>query len=140
MTRAPIAALVLGLSLLVLASAAAPAFAQPAAPTTPTAFYLEYRKAFDAAKKIEDLLPYMSAATRKQVEATPAADRPQMFEMVKMLGTLTNVKVVKETPAGDGATLTVTGTDADKATMTGTISIVKEGGAFKLGKESWTNK
>ena len=116
--------------------AAAPASAQ--APATASDFYLQYRKAFDAAKKVEDLLPYMSAATRKQIESTPAAERPQMFEMVKMMGALTSVKIVKETRTPDGgATLTVTGIDPDKQTTNGTITIVKEGAAFKLGRESW---
>ena len=57
-------------------------------------FYLQYRKAFDAAKKIEDVLPFMSADTTKQIQATPPAERGQMFEMIKMMGALTNVKIL----------------------------------------------
>jgi hypothetical protein len=103
-------------------------------------FYLQYRKAFDAAKKIEDVLPYMSADITKQIQATPAAERGQMFEMIKMIGALTNVKIVKETRAPAGATLTVHATDPDKQPTVGTIDIVKENGKWKLGKESWSSK
>ena len=100
-------------------------------------FYMQYRKAFDAAKKIDDVLPFMSADTTKQIMATPPAERGQMFEMIKMMGALTNVKITKETRTATGATLTVTGLDSDKKNTTGTVDIVQENGKWKLGQESW---
>jgi hypothetical protein len=100
-------------------------------------FYMQYRKAFDAAKKIDDVLPFMSADTTKQIMATPPAERGQMFEMIKMMGALTNVKITKETRTATGATLTVTGLDSDKKITTGTVDIVQENGKWKLGQESW---
>lgn len=84
-------------------SVAEPLVAQT--PATASEFYMQYRKVFASAKKVEELLPYMSAATKKQVESTPAAERAQMFEMVKMMGDQTNVKIVKETRTPTGATL-----------------------------------
>jgi hypothetical protein len=60
-----------------------------------------------------------------------------MFEMIKMMGALTNVKITKETRTATGATLTVTGLDSDKKNTTGTIDIVQENGKWKLGQESW---
>jgi hypothetical protein len=113
-------------------------FAQAA--TSPSDFYLQYRKAFDAAKKIEDVLPFMSADTTKQIQATPPAERGQMFEMIKMMGALTNVKITKETKTATGVTLTVTAIDSDKTPTIGMIEIVQEGGKWKLGKESWSSK
>jgi len=105
---------------------------------TATQFYLEYRAAFDKATKIEDILPYMAAANRKQAEATPKADRDKMFEMIKMMGTLTEVKILKEEHgAGGGVVLSVEGLDSDKKKATGKVTIVKEDGAWKLGKEEW---
>jgi hypothetical protein len=100
-------------------------------------FYMQYRKAFDAAKKIDDVLPFMSADTTKQIMSTPPAERGQMFEMIKMMGALTNVKITKETRIATGATLTVTALDSDKKNTTGTIDIVQENGKWKLGQESW---
>ena len=119
--------------------ATASLFAQAAA-SSASDFYMQYRKAFDAAKKIEDVLPFMSAETTKQIQATPPAERGQMFEMIKMMGALTNVKIAKETPTATGATLTVNALDSDKKATVGTIDIVKESGKWKLGKESWSSK
>ena len=127
-------AICLPMLLLVTASV----FAQAA--TTPSDFYLQYRKAFDAAKKIEDVLPFMSADTTKQIQATPPAERGQMFEMIKMMGALTNVKITKETKTATGATLTVNAIDSDKKPTVGMIEIVQESGKWKLGKESWSSK
>ena len=122
----------------ILLLVAASVFAQAA--TSPSDFYLQYRKAFDAAKKIDDVLPFMSADTTKQIQATPPAERGQMFEMIKMMGALTNVKITKEIKTATGATLTVNAIDSDKMPTVGMIEIVQEGGKWKLGKESWSSK
>ena len=127
---------------LVVAALFAPgaALAGQAPAQTASQFYVNYRKAFDAAKKVDDLIPFMSKDTVAQIRQTPPAERAQMFEMIKMMGAITNVKIVKETKAADGATLTVEALDSDKAKTTGTIQVVKEGDAWKIAKESWTNK
>ncbi len=113
---------------------------QPASQTA-TQFYMAYRAAFAKATKIDDILPYMSAENRKQVESTPAADRAKMFEMIKMMDTNTKVKVLKEEHKADGgAVLSVTAYDTDqKKDVSGTVSIVKEDGAWKLQKEAWAS-
>ena len=119
--------------------ATASLFAQ--APTQSASdFYMQYRKAFDVAKKIDDVLPFMSADTTKQIMATPPAERGQMFEMIKMMGALTNVKITKETRTATGAALTVTALDSDKKNTTGIIDIVQENGKWKLGQENWSSK
>jgi hypothetical protein len=104
---------------------------------TASQFYMEWRKAFDTAKKMEDLLPWMSADVRKQMESTPPGDRAEIFGMIKIMGALSNVKITKETANAKGATLTVEALDGDKAKTTGTVDIVKEGTAWKIGKESF---
>ena len=121
---------------LVVASAAAVA---QKTDQTATQFYMAYRAAFAKAKTIEELLPYMSKGTRAQIEKTPAAERPKMFEMVKMMNTYTDVKVVKEAKTADGVTLSAEAIDSDKSKATATIQILREDGAWKLGKESWTH-
>ena len=130
-----------GLVAVVVAALLVPSLAQPAAAQTQTAsqFYTAYRAAFDKAKKIEDLFPYMAKKNIDQVNSTPAAERAQMFEMIKMMGAITDVKIVKETKTATGASLDVTAMDPDKKPTKGTIEIVKEGGAWKLGSESWKN-
>jgi hypothetical protein len=128
----------LALTVLLMAAVATPAAAQ--SNQTASDFYMAYRAAFAKAKAIEELFPHMSKEMKSQVESTPAAERPKMFEFVKeMSASMTNVKVVKETKTDEGVTLTVEGMEG-KEKMTGQIRIVKEGGAWKMGKESWSNK
>jgi hypothetical protein len=99
-------------------------------------FYLQYRAAFEKAEAIEELLPFMSAARRKQIESEPPADRKETFDMIKMFDTTTGIKVVKETKTADGATLDVTGVD-EGTPRAGTITLVREGTAWKIDRESW---
>ena len=61
-----------------------------------------------------------------------------MFDMMKEMGKKSNVKVVKETKTGDGYTLDITAVGADKKPIKGVVTIVTEGGAMKIRKETWT--
>jgi hypothetical protein len=122
---------------LVVCVVSAVALAAQTGEKTATQFYMEYRAAFDKAKAVEDILPFMSASRRKQVESTPADERKQMFEMIKMMGALTNIKVTKESRTANGATLSVDALDGDKSKTTGTITLVQENGAWKIDKESF---
>jgi hypothetical protein len=108
----------------------------PSSGKTASQAYLDYRAAFDKAGKIDDLLPFMSAARVKQVNDTPAGERAEMFKMIKAFDTTKNVKVVRETRSATGASLAVEGT-SDGKTVTGTIDMVREGTAWKVDKESW---
>jgi hypothetical protein len=47
--------------------------------------------------------------------------------------------VLKEAKSADGATLTVEAVDSDKKKTTGTIKVIKEGGAWKIDGESWSS-
>ena len=117
------------------------AVAAPPASQTATQFYMTYRAAFDKATKIEDILPFMSADNRKQAESTPKDERDKMFGMIKMMDTNTKVKVLKEDRQPDGSVvLDVSAYDTDqKKDVGGKVTIVKEGGAWKLGKEAWSS-
>ena len=107
---------------------------------TATQFYQKYLAAFTKATKVEDILPFMAEKNRKQAEATPKEDREKMFGLLKILAHH-DVKVLKEERGADGSTiLSVTGVDDDKKAGTGKVTLVKEGGAWKIGEESWTDK
>ncbi len=124
---------------LVLAFTASLAFAQKPAQTA-SEFYMKYRAAFDKAKTVDEILPYQSKTNRAQVEKTPAADRAKMFELMKMMNKMTGVKVLKEERAADGSvTLTVEGMTEDKRKNNGKVTVVKEGGEWKLGSENWSS-
>jgi len=106
------------------------------APQSATEFYQAYRKAFAKAQKVEDLLPMMAASRRAEMQKTPADERTMMFGMLKeMTAEQGDVKILKETATANGAELSVQAKDS-----TGTVTIVKEGGAWKLDKESWKGK
>ena len=121
---------------LTLALAAAALAQKPG--QTASQFYMAYRAAFDKAKAIEELLPYMSKKSRAEVQSTPARERVHMFQMMKMLGTLTDVKIVNEAASPQGVVLTVEGFDSQKKKTTGKVEIAKEDGVWKLGEENWT--
>ena len=107
------------------------------AQTPASEFYLAYRKAFQAAATIDELFPYLSAAARKQVEATAAADRGQMFEFMKVMGATRDLRILGEEPSGDGIALSVEATAADGTHRHGTITVVREGGDLKMVQERW---
>lgn len=123
----------------VVLTMAAAAAAQPAATYASGGdFYLAYRAAFAKATKIDDLLPWMAKARNAQIAKAPADEKSMMFGMIKEMDDNVQVKVVKETPKGDGAELQVEAVSkGTKAKTTATITLVKEGGAWKLDKESW---
>ena len=107
---------------------------------TASDFYTSYRAAFAKAKAIEQMFPLISKDMRAEIEKTPAAERPKMFEFVKEMSTsMKNVKVVKETKNDAGVMLTVEALDGTSK-MAGQVQIVKEGDAWKMGKESWSSK
>jgi Na+-translocating ferredoxin:NAD+ oxidoreductase RnfG subunit len=107
---------------------------------TATDFYLEYRQAFDKATKVEEIMPYLAKARQEQIQETPAAERADMFELMKMLGVLKDLKIVKETKTAAGYDLEATAVDGDGSPSTGTIHIVMEGKDMKVDKESWASK
>jgi len=125
--------------LAVLVLTATMAQAQPADQSA-TQFYMNYRAAFQKATKVEEILPFMSKARRAEVEKTPAGERSKMFAFIKEFDTYSQIKVVKETKSANGVTLSAEGIDSEKKKSTATIDVVREDGAWKLGKESWTTK
>src|SRR4029079_7807207 len=68
---------VVGLVAVLVGALLAPSLAQPAVAQTQTAsqFYMAYRAAFDKAKKVEDLIPFMAKKNVDQMNQTPAGAR-----------------------------------------------------------------
>ena len=121
-------------------AAAVPGSAQTPAATYKTGAeaYLAYRTAFAKAKTIDELLPWMSKERASQIAKTPAGERKEMFDMIKMMDDHTNIKVIKETPTAKGADLQVEAmSDGGKSKATGVITMAKEGAAWKIDQESW---
>jgi hypothetical protein len=62
-----------------------------------------------------------------------------LFELMKMMSDMTEVRVTQETHTASGVTLAVEGREPDRGRATGTISIVTEDGRFKIERERWTS-
>ncbi len=121
-----------------LAMIATVSAAQPAEQTA-TEFYMSYKAAFRKAKKMDELLPYMSKAKLGEIQELPVADRPAAFEMMKDMYVFSNQKVVKETRTPTGATLEVEAVDPNKKKYKATVELVRENNAWKFQDESWSS-
>jgi hypothetical protein len=104
-----------------------------------TSFFLKYRAVYEKSQKVEDVLPYWVKERVADVQKTPKAERDKMFEMMKAFDDARNVKVTKATKVSDAEySLDVAGTNAEKKAVKGTVTILKEAGAWKVGAEKWS--
>ena len=105
-----------------------------AQPKTGTQFYAEYRAAFAKAKSFNEIAPLMSKAQREKLAAIPADQQKTLWDLSKQMD-VRDLKVVKETPAADGATLEITAVAQDGTKVKGMVKLVKEAGAWKWDGE-----
>ncbi|HEV7921804.1 MAG TPA: hypothetical protein VGR02_13525 [Thermoanaerobaculia bacterium] len=98
-------------------------------------------KAYDAYRKA--LLGGNIPALRRSVvaEHVKDMDNPDFKDQLKMIQAFQpkNVKVTGGAVDGDTATLLATARDGNESSN-GTITMVREGGAWRLSKESWRSK
>ena len=83
----------------------------------------------------------MTSAAVKEIEAQTkemGKTPKDGMEMMKMMAP-TEVKLTDLKVDGKKAVLTATGKQ-DKETMYGSVDLEEEGGQWKVGKQSWTNK
>jgi hypothetical protein len=104
---------------------------------TPTQSYLDYHAAVQKATKLEEVLPYLSAAYRGMLESRPKSDHPKWLASLKDGTPPKDLKITKETVNGDKCTLEGTATSARGNAVHGKIQLVKEGGAWKLDEQGW---
>lgn len=126
---------ILGIGLAALLGCLATALAAPA--KTPTQSYLDFHAALQKAKTLDEVLPYLSAAYRGMLESQPKSERAVWLGRLKDTSNGKDLKITKETINGDACTLEGTATSARGNVMKGKISLVKEGGAWKLDEEGW---
>jgi hypothetical protein len=124
---------ILGIGLAALLASLAVAVGAPA--KTPTQSYLDFHLALDKAKTLDEVLPYLSAAYRGMLESQPKSERAVWLGRLKDTSNGKDLKITKETIKGDSCTLEATATSARGNAMKGKISLVKEGGAWKLDDE-----
>ena len=130
---------ILGIALMVfLGCLAGAVLAAPA--KTPTQSYLDYHAALAKAKTLDEVLPYLSKEYRAMLESQPKADRATWLGRLKDMAAAKDLKITKETINGDKCTLEGTGTSSKGNPTKGKISLVKEGGAWKLDEEGWATE
>ncbi len=131
MSRQPVIVLLFAL---LFAAFIVPTLPVAAQPKTGTQFYTEYRAAFARAKGFNDMAPWMSRAQKEKLASIPPAQQKALWDITKQMD-VKDLKVVKETPTADGATLDITAMGAENKMIKGTVKLVKEGGAWKWDGE-----
>lgn len=122
-----------------LPAAPAPGTPLPADGGEPAKAYRAYLAAMEKGD-IDALLKTMSRERAEQIAAhRNDPEFKQMFAFIQS-ERLRNPKIGKGSVKGDRATLDVSGTNSDGHASTGTITLLKEGGAWKLDKESMSTK
>src|ERR1051326_369022 len=106
----------------------------PAGGGDPGKAYMAYTKVLAAG----DLKGLRKALAADRVKTLDDPDFKEMFPMIQAMQAK-NIKVTGGAVDGDTATLLATGKDGD-ATTNGTITMVRESGAWKVAKESWKTK
>jgi hypothetical protein len=110
---------------------------------TPKAVYLDYFKTFLSATDVNAVIPYMCKSVVKQMNETPADMKPMMFGVMKEM-TPKEIEILSEKVDGDHATMTLSGkpntTDPNMTEKNdGTVTMIREDGAWKIEKESWNS-
>lgn len=80
---------------------------------------------------------FMAAARRKEFDAAEPEKRAMMLDLFKMQPA--QIRIVKATTKGGTATLAVEGLNETAAKTTGEITMLLEGGAWKVEREKWTS-
>jgi hypothetical protein len=101
----------------------------------------------DPGKAYRAYIVILKAGNPARIKASLSAERAKQMsddELKKMLPMIQammpdDIKIGSGAVDGDHATLNVTGQEKEsKAKSTGTVDLVKEGGAWKVEKESWS--
>ena len=119
---------------LILATLLAATLVVAAQTQTGAQFYAEYRAASAKAKGFGDLAPMMSKAEREKLAAIPADQQKTLWDLSKQMD-VRDLKIVKETPTANGATLEITAIGQGNTKVKGIVKLVKEGGAWKWDGE-----
>jgi len=106
----------------------------PAGGGEPAKAYL----AFDKAVAKGDMAAVMNGVSAEQRKSMDDADFKKMFPLMQAMRAK-NVKITGGTIDGNTATLLATGKD-ESGTTIGTITMVREGGAWKVKQEEWKPK
>jgi 3-keto-L-gulonate-6-phosphate decarboxylase len=121
------------LTLLLLLTTFLPALAAD----DPAAAYAAYFNAMKEATSVSQLAPHLTKAKADEIASTPEAEQAMMLEMIKSFSP-EDYSIVNQEVTGDIAILHLS-VPSDEST-TGTATLLKQGGAWKIDKVSWSSK
>jgi hypothetical protein len=101
----------------------------------PVAVYKEYLGVLAKATTLDPLLPYFTKELADGMRKMPKDMQDNYLKMNKRV--VNDVKVTKQTVTADKADLEMTAKDGGGQAMTGTATLVKEGGAWKVDDFAW---
>ena len=106
-----------------------------AQPSDPLEFYKGYLAVLAKAKSLDELAPYY---TRELGDGLRKMPKEMQANYLKMNAhALTDLKVTKQRVESSKAVFEMTAKTADGRETTGSATLVKEGGAWKVEDESW---
>jgi hypothetical protein len=107
---------------------------------SPADAYMEIRKQEASATSYKDFCKFRTTRSIKKDKPFTPDEEKMMVEMIKMMAPK-KVDIVKVDTAGDEATIHATAPSEDpKEITTGTITMLKENGVWKLDHEKWSTK
>jgi Domain of unknown function (DUF4878) len=117
------------------------AVATPSAQTPQTPGPLEAYKAYlDAASKAttpDALFPFISKEYKTLLQNAPKGEVEKMLKMSIAKDNLTDIKIVSQKVDPAKAVLELSAKTGDGRATTGKVTMVKEGGAWKMDEDAW---
>jgi hypothetical protein len=110
---------------------------------TPAQFYFRYRTAVQNASSLDEVTRFWQKSLVTEFMQAPPDQRADLAAFKRMYGMLSDVSLVSVSSASDGssATVSLAGKTADGTTISGTASLVREGGGWRLAApEVWQDR
>jgi hypothetical protein len=103
----------------------------------PAKAYADYYRAVFAGD-VKAIAASFVAARRKDFEAADPEERKMLLEMMKI--NPPEIRILPPVVNGSTATLTIEALNESSGQTTATITMVQEGGAWKVAREKWSTK
>jgi hypothetical protein len=104
---------------------------------TPLDAYKAYLDAASRATTPDTLFPFISKDFRGILEHAPKTEVAKMISGHIAKQKLTNIKVTSQKVEGSKAELQMTATTGDGRNSSGSATLLKEGGEWKLDEDAW---
>ena len=104
---------------------------------SPLDAYKAYLDAASTATTPDALFPFVSKDYRAMLQQAPRAEVDKMIKMSIAKDKLTDIAVTSQKVDGAKAVLELTAKTGDGRATSGKVTMVKEGGAWKLDDDAW---